>query len=300
MKSQEYLSSEERLYFTQKNNTRAFLMLLGTWGSIFAIFSVVYLWTNPFSIVLAIVLLAGRQLGLAVLMHDCGHNIFFETKKLNQFVGQWFCANPVLQGLPSYAKGHLNHHKLAGTEADPDLNNYRNYPIDQASFRRKVQRDLTGKTGFKLLRYVLSSALGFFSKDSREFARPFVQELLVQALFVAILSLTMSPYLYVLWMVSWLTVYVFIVRFRQIAEHASVTDLFDRDPRKNTRTTIPNWLERVFIAPNFVNYHLEHHFMASVPCYKLAQLHRLLKSRGAYADTKIAYGYRQVLREAVI
>jgi fatty acid desaturase len=30
-------------------------------------------------------------------------------------------------------------------------------------------------------------------------------------------------------------------------------------------------------APNGVNYHLEHHFMASVPCYQLAALRDHLK-----------------------
>ncbi len=73
----------------------------------------------------------------------------------------------------------------------------------------------------------------------------------------------------------------------------------DADPRQNTRTTIASWWERACFAPNYANYHLEHHFMASAPCYRLRALHELLKSRGAYADTRIFHGYREVLQHAV-
>lgn len=300
MELKDYLDKDELKYFTKKSNVRAYSMLVTTWASIFAIFAMAYIWTNPFTIVLAVLLLAGRQLGLAVLMHDCGHNVFLETKAQNQFVGQWFCSNPILQDLPSYARGHLRHHKHAGTVDDPDLKNYKHYPIEKASFKRKLVRDLTGKTGMKLFKLVLNAAMGIFDPEKREFAKPYAQEFVVQAIFIGILALVMSPWLYLLWIASWLTFYMFIVRLRQVAEHAAVEDLYDLDPRKNTRTTIPTWLERVFVAPNYVNYHLEHHFMLSVPCYKLSEFHQFLKSKGAYDDTKITYGYREVLKEALI
>ena len=95
------------------------------------------------------VLLAGRQLGLSVLMHEAGHNTLFASRVLNQWVGQWLCALPTLNDLTAYATGHLDHHRLAGTPEDPDLPNYRAYPVDGISFRRKVVRDLTGQTGFR-------------------------------------------------------------------------------------------------------------------------------------------------------
>ena len=80
---------------------------------------------------------------------------------------------------------------------------------------------------------------------------------------------------------------------------AGAPDLYDADPRNNTRTTIPRWWERLVFAPNYVNYHLEHHFMASVPCYRLKEMHALLKRRGFYDDTRIFQGYGEVLRHAI-
>jgi fatty acid desaturase len=303
MEMKEYISREEIQRFTQKKDLQAFRILFMNWAAIFLIFAFVYFWTNPLSILLALPLLAGRQLGLSIIMHDCGHNIFFSTKEKNAFYGQWFAANAVLQDLHSYARGHLNHHRMAGTKQDPDLSNYRDYPVSKERFKRKVIRDITGQTGWKLFKLILMATKMAFSKDenARKFSKPFVQEWFVQLVLLAVLTITMSPWLYLLWLASWLSVYMLIVRLRQIAEHAAVDDLYELDPRKNTRTTIPNWLERVFIAPNYVNYHLEHHFLASVPCYHLPALHKLLKERGAYKNTKnIAYGYRQVFREALV
>ena len=296
-----FISREEIQGFTQKSNIKAFSILIFNWLAIFSIFAFVYLWTNPLSVFIALLLLPGRQLGLSVVMHDCGHKIFFATRSYNDFFGQWFAANAVLQDLPSYAKGHLRHHQLAGTVDDPDLKNYQAYPIDKESFKRKIFRDITGQTGWKLFKLILRASKMATSKDpaEREFSKPFVQEWAVQLILFSVIAITMSPWLYVLWLVSWLSLYMLIVRLRQLAEHAAVEDLYDVDPRKNTRTTIANWFERALIAPNYVNFHLEHHFLASVPCYNLKALHKLLKERGAYEHTNIAYGYRQIFREAI-
>ena len=62
-----------------------------------------------------------------------------------------------------------------------------------------------------------------------------------------------------LWLVPLLTWMMVITRIRNIAEHAVVPDA--NDPLRNTRTTKASLLERAFIAPYFVNYHLEHHLL---------------------------------------
>jgi fatty acid desaturase len=81
-----------------------------------------------------------------------------------------------------------------------------------------------------------------------------------------------------------------------IAEHAVVGEA--DDPLRNTRTTLTNWLERAFVAPYFVNYHLEHHLFYYVPCYNLPKLHRVLRSGPYGARMEIAPGYAAVLRKA--
>ena len=301
MERTQYLSKDEVRYFTSKDNWLAWRALLVSWAGILALFWVVDTWTNPLTLLAALVLLPGRQLALAVITHECGHGTFFRSKSLNHFVGQYFAANPVFTDMHNYASGHTRHHQLAGTREDPDLPNYQAYPVDRESFKRKVTRDLTGQTGRKLMHYVLSQAAGVFDADpqSRRRAWPFAQQILVNVALALLLAVLFSPWVYLLWIGAYMTTYMLVVRIRQVAEHANVPDLYDSDPRNNTRTTVPHWWERLIFAPNYVNYHLEHHFMAGVPCYRLKALHELLKHRGAYHSTPIFNGYAEVLRHAV-
>ena len=53
------------------------------------------------------------------------------------------------------------------------------------------------------------------------------------------------------------------------------------------------------MAPNNVNYHMEHHFMAGVPCYRLPALRKILIAKGFLDATPRTSGYGQVLREAL-
>ena len=70
------------------------------------------------------------------------------------------------------------------------------------------------------------------------------------------------------------------------------------DPLNNTRTTLARWWERLFLAPNRVNYHLEHHLLMTVPHYKLPEMHALLAERGVIERACIERGYWNVLRRA--
>ena len=87
-----------------------------------------------------------------------------------------------------------------------------------------------------------------------------------------------------------------IARIRNIAEHAMVGDA--DDPLRNTRTTLANGLERAFVAPYFVNYHLEQSLFYYVPCYKLPALHRILRAGPHGARMQIAPGYAALLCQA--
>jgi len=105
---------------------------------------------------------------------------------------------------------------------------------------------------------------------------------------------------YALWWVSEIFVFPLLVRIRQIGEHGVASDRTDRAPRLNTGTTLVTWWERLLFAPNYVNYHVEHHQFASVPCYRLPLLHQKLKQGGYFDGYQcISSGYADVLRRAV-
>ncbi len=301
MKASDFLTREELKFFTERSDLRGAWIVAFNWLSIGAIFAAVALWTNPLTILLAIVFLGGRQMGLAVLMHEAGHKTLFRTQTLNARVGQWLCAYPILGDCDAYGASHREHHRTAGTDADPELPNYRNYPVSRASFLRKIKRDITGQTGFKLLGALVTGGGRSIMMREGERTNAVRQGLLVNLALLAILALAGVPELYLLWVIAYLTAYPLIARIRQVAEHGNVPDLYDLDPRLNTRTTIPRWFERPFLCPNGVNYHVEHHLLASVPCHKLKALHNRLQDKGFYAghEHTLAQGYWDVIKRAV-
>ncbi|MCB1704905.1 MAG: fatty acid desaturase family protein [Halioglobus sp.] len=299
MKVSDYLTRDEVAYFTAKSDWQAWRMVVGNWLAIGLIFAAAAAWPNPLTIIAAVILLAGRQLALSVLMHDCGHRTLFRSARLNDIVGQWLCALPVMNDQPAYSRGHLEHHRKAGTPEDPDLPNYRDYPVSRESFRRKVIRDLTGQTGLKLMAYIFRGASGVVSSEKRASALPFVQQLSVQLLLFLALAACGIGWTYLLWVVAYMTVFMLVIRVRQIAEHAAVPDLYDPDSRLNTRTVEAPWWQRMIFAPCGVNYHMEHHFMASVPCYKLRELRQHLRERDALDGVPVFHGYGQLLRHVV-
>jgi fatty acid desaturase len=252
------------------------------------------------TLALAWIVLPGRQLSLAVLMHEAGHGSLFKTRALNRWVGQWLCALPVLSDFDAYARGHRAHHRLAGTAEDPDLPNYHAYPISKASLKRKWFRDLTGQTGFKVLQALARGTASQMSRETPTSNRLVYRQVMVHGVFIGVLAALGIGWTWFVWVFTFLTSYMWVVRLRQLGEHAVVPDLYDPDVRANTRTVeAPIW-QRFLVAPNNVNYHLEHHFMAGVPCYNLPKLRSLLKGQGLLDNVPSVAGYGQVLKMAVL
>ena len=65
-----------------------------------------------------------------------------------------------------------------------------------------------------------------------------------------------------------------------------------------TRTTKANLLWRALVAPYWVNYHVEHHLLMYIPCYRLARFHRLLMAKDYGDRMELQPGYLPVLRLA--
>ncbi len=290
MKLSDAISKDELRALSQASDGRAAVELSAHFLILAGAFALAILWPNPVTIVLSILLLAGRQQASGVIMHDCAHGAFFKTKSLNEFAGHWLAGAAINAPLALYREYHLRHHRDAGTENDPDLWMVRNYPVARDSLRRKMIRDVTGQTGVRDLMREFKTFKLFQNLPWIVFNA---------ALFTA-LTIAGAPWAYLLWWAAKLFVYPLIFRLRQISEHGVAIDRASLDPRDNTSTTLVSWWERLFIAPANVNYHLEHHMFAAVPPYRLARLHRVLKARGFYDGRAcIAHGYRDVLRRAV-
>jgi fatty acid desaturase len=302
------LSAEERRELLETDNLHGAFSIALNWALVFGAMALVAWAPNPLTIVLALFVIGARQLGFAILMHEAAHRSLFGNRRLNDWAGNWLAAYPIWAEVEPYRRYHLVHHVHTGSEKDPDLGLVTPFPITRASFARKVFRDLSGQTGIKQAKAVLLRDIGYGAGRSQRDQgmsrgeqpdvgwHKLVPVALTNAVLLGILALAGHPELYLLWVVAWLTTNRLFTRIRSIAEHALTPNA--SDVLNNTRTTLASPLERLFIAPNRVNYHLEHHLIMTVPHYKLARFHELLRERGVLDHACVANGYAEVLRSA--
>ena len=279
---------------------RTWLSIGVDWGLIAASFALVAVAPNPLTIVLALFVIGARQLGLAVLMHEAAHRSLLSNRNVNDWVGNWLCGYPIWSDVHPYRPYHLQHHAKNWTNEDPDLALATPFPITRESMWRKVWRDLNGQTGWKRAKATLARDLrrsqGRVKRNFDAGREVLGRVALTNLILLGLLALAGHPALYLLWVGAWFTTYSLVMRIRSIAEHAMIPN--PSDDLNNTRTTIASWWERLFLAPNRVNYHLEHHLLMTVPHYNLPRMHAMLRERGALADACVERGYWGVLKLA--
>lgn len=284
-KPSDFLTPDQAKALGVKSNLMGAWLVLHAWGMIFGAMALFVWWPNPFTFLLAVMVIGTRQLGLAILMHDAAHGLLFADRRLNDWVGSWLLAYPVAASLSLYRPYHLTHHRNTQQAEDPDLGLSAAFPISRKSLWRKILRDLTGRTAFQRRREQFRRGLAVRGG------------LIANTVLFALLAIAGYWWLYpVLWLLPLATWYQLVTRIRNIAEHAVVPD--NDDPLRNTRTTLANPVERLFIAPYWVNYHLEHHLFMFVPCWRLPAAHRALIEDGQGPRMEIQRGDRAVLRLA--
>lgn len=304
LKPTELFSREEWERLRKRSDLLGLGMIAHAWGLIALGMALFAIWPNPLTFVLAWMLIGARQLGLAILMHEAAHGGLSTNLKVNDWAGQWLCAAPVGAHLGNYRDYHLSHHKHAQTQNDPDLILSAPFPITRKSLWRKVIRDLTGQTFLKQRQNQFLNALGLAiqpgkgrenrSQTAREAVLPFV---ITNIILAVILTFVIGWWAYpALWLLPLMTWNQLVTRLRNIAEHACLDGSLH--PMRVARTTRTNILERLFIAPYWVAYHCEHHLFMHIPCYRLAEAHRLLIRHGRQADMEIKDGYWSVLKLA--
>lgn len=291
------------------DDRRAIATLVVNWGLVFASFALVGWSANPLTILVALFVIGGRQLGCAIVMHEAAHRTFLSDRKWNDWIGNWLGAYPIWSDVLPYRSYHLVHHARTGTDADPDLSLTRPFPISRESFARKVWRDLSGQTGWKQIKQTFKRDVGLGNRPNQRTRglkagqkpdvgwHKLVPVVVSNGAILGILALFGRPELYLLWVVALLTTYRLVIRIRSIAEHAMCGPA--ENPLQNTRTTRVSWWERLLLAPNYVNFHLEHHLLMTVPHYNLPKMHAMLRRKGLLEDATVSDGgYAEVLRLA--
>jgi len=304
------LTREEIRAFTRRSDAAGALAITWTWLVIVGCFVALALVPHPAVFVAAVVVLGGRQLALAVAMHEAAHGTLFRSRWCNEVLTDWLCARPVWSDTARYREHHLGHHAHTGTERDPDLGLALAEPMSRGSLARKLLRDVTGLSGLRrvvgllaidaeLLVYDVGGSPRRAPRRSaghhlRALARNAWRPVVANLVIAGALAAAGHAWVYAAWVVAYLTMFSLVIRVRSLAEHACTERTADQ--LRNTRTTAAGLLARMTFAPLHVNYHLEHHLLPTVPWWRLPSLHRTLVARDALPATSLARGYVDVLR----
>lgn len=300
-KISDYLTPAQIRELRGKSDLVGAMLVLHAWALIAGCMALFVWWPNPITFLLAVMVIGGRQLGLAILMHDAAHGLLFANRRLNDGVGSWLCAWPVFTSLALYRPYHLQHHRFTQQPEDPDLGLSAAFPTSRRSLYRKILRDLTGRTAFlrrgeQIARALGPADLGIAARLGHLWSKekgPIVTNLVLFGALAAMGYWWLYPLLWLLPLATW---YQLISRIRNIAEHAVVPD--NDDPLCNTRTTHANPMIRLLLAPYWVNFHLEHHLFMFVPCWRLPAAHRFLLAGSGGRRMELKPGYLAVLRAA--
>lgn len=246
-------------------------------------------------------LIGGRLLGLGILMHDATHGSLHPNKKVNDFFGDVLCSWPLFISLRTYRAKHLAHHKWLNSDKDPDfigkVDDNWSFPISR----------------WRLFRIMIVQLLGLGVIDTFRvmYKNPVVEKKQPAPLWYtltrigfyllvigALVSLGLWKQMFLYWIIPFLTWTQFANKLRRLAEHSAVKG---RNPDFQTRTTIHGLISRIFLAPNQIAYHNEHHILPGIPSYHLPAVYQeIQKHEEAREALHVSHSYREVLKEMVL
>jgi fatty acid desaturase len=263
-------------------------MIAFDWIAIFTVIAICQYFFNPFTYIVAVMLIANRQHGLLILMHDSSHFRFSTNRKLNDITGELLTAWPLFIRMKAYREKHMQHHQFANTDKDPD-------------FRKDRYLKTRKEVLIALLRDGLAlNTLGQLEEIKRLKTNTSRNYKLARLGFYLSLAITLTAFglwkLYLLyWIVPAFTWLKVCLRLRAIADHTGVQN---REQPFDTRTVVPSWFDRLFLAPHGCSYHIIHHGYAAVPCHRLKKLHGIMMQHPEVpGKAHITYGFHNLILE---
>ncbi len=244
-----------------------------------------------------VIWIGSRMLALGIIMHDGAHYRLLKRKRWNDVISILFIAWPLGVDLVIYRRIHFLHHRYVCTSQDPDIA-YKarwddwNFPMRWQKLATVFIMSMSGIDIVKRLRQLSR----YLTEPGKK--RVVILRVIFYLIVAALLTYFNLWILFLLyWIVPFLTWLNFSSRLREIAEHSAIPG---RNGFLATRTYFVSLLGRLFLAPNNVNYHIEHHISPAVPFYRLAKFHaRLMTSDDFRNDSHFTWGFRGLLRECV-
>jgi fatty acid desaturase len=263
---------------------------------IVALGAIAVFWLHPawYTFAIAFLVVSSRQQALLNTEHECIHRKFVPSRRWNERIGRWLCAAPVGSPFGASRNRHLAHHRLLGTDEDPD---HELHAAERQRTRRGLLRHfvgglLGGYAGMVLMGPPNRAA----SPDASTRRRDLGSLVVAQGVLAGGLSLAFDWWVYPsLWLVPLATVTVLGHLVRSFVEHA-ITDAEVAEHDNRLITVRSNRLERFLVAPYGMNYHAEHHILPSVPAPRLRSLQKRLAARNDVPPVLERRSYREAIR----
>ena len=270
------------------DNGRNIITVLGAMALSFGVAAAAGWFNTWWAYVLAFFALGGGHARLNILGHEAAHRLLFSNRRANDWIGRWLLAYPTHQALLAYRRSHFAHHRDEMGPEEPDAALYAGYPIPADSWRRKMRRDATCVSASKNFRGLWRAA-----RHGRREAQYIVAMHVVAA--VALIAIG-RPFVYVIWILSWSTLWRVSNRVRSIAEHGGMIRSSDR--RLTTHVIHQSLLARMWFVPYNTGWHLAHHVDMGVPWRNLPRLHDELVAAGWVTPDLVYPSYRAFIRHA--
>jgi fatty acid desaturase len=288
----------------QRSNFLGFLQTLGHLSVLTLTGS--FAWYAFYNLELPYLLLALflHGTGYAFLLngfHEFCHLSVFRTRFLNRFFLNVFSFlggyNPV-----AFWASHSDHHKYTLHTPD-DLEVVLPIEINLGTFLKVflvnpmgLWRRWKGVLRFSFGKIAGTTELALFPESDPDLRRRlfnWARVLLIGHSLILVFSVYFE-----LWMIPVLITFApfyggWLLFLCNNAQHVGLTDNVP-DFRLNSRTIILNPLFRFLYW--HMNYHIEHHMFAAIPCYRLGKTHKLIKADLPYSTVGLRETWTQVAR----
>jgi fatty acid desaturase len=268
--------------------SRALIATAAEWTGIAAAIAICSYYWHPVLYLIAVMFIGARQHALLILGHDASHYRYLRTRWQNDLFGNLFLMWPTFASVEGFRKFHGTHHQYTNLPNDGNRQLWHTHNAEgelepewvfpktrlglvlmvlrRAAFITGISWILRGLVGASLIpspHWMVAARLAFYLSVA-----------------CALTLLGAWPGLVWYWLVPFCTWHIAAQYVRLICEHSAVES--DEEEYRITRTTIPTWLESIFILPRNIGYHVEHHWYPSVPFYRLPELHQLLMEREGF------------------
>lgn len=228
------------------------------------------------------------------LQHQCLHNTAYRSKRWNRIVGV-LLGLPTLVSFSDYQSSHLEHHRLLGT---PENREFFNYGYEKLTSLRWFLPHLFMVRHYQdVVFFILRAIVGGARKDKKHaVAQRIRTEYQLMAVFLVGMAVITYAFQTVLFLKIWFIPLLVAIPTHcliELPEHIGCQG-DTLDVLNNTRTIKASKFGVWFVDGN--NYHVEHHWLPSVPNDRFPDLNNLIASRIRVAETSYWSFYRKFFK----